>query len=162
MLGNALVRPRDVVMRLVFGQDGAQVCVAENQHAVQELPAQGADQALADPVHPKRLDSGAQNRGAGGLEDAVERGGEVRSAVVDQELNVFEPLVEGEGEIAGLLHGPLAGGMCGDASEVHPAGAIPDEHQDVQSLQQDGIDMQEVDREDPGGLGVQELLPGRA
>jgi hypothetical protein len=62
----------------------------------------------------------------------------------------------------GLLHGPLAGGMCGDASEVHPTGAMLDEDQDVQSLQQDRIDMQEVDREDPGGLGVQELLPGRA
>jgi hypothetical protein len=32
----------------------------------------------------------------------------------------------------------------------------------VQSSQQHGIYVQEVDREDPGGLGVQELPPGRA
>ena len=39
---------------------------------------------------------------------------EVRSAVADQELNVLEPLIEAGGEVAGLLHGPLAGGVRGD------------------------------------------------
>jgi len=42
-LGDALVRPGHVVMRLVVGQDRTQVCLAENQHAVQDLPAQGTD-----------------------------------------------------------------------------------------------------------------------
>ncbi len=37
-----------------------------------------------------------------------------------------------------------------------------DEHQDVQSSQQHGVHVQKVDREDPCGLGVQELPPGRA
>jgi hypothetical protein len=63
-------------MRLVVGHDGTQVFLAENQHAVQELAAQCADQALADRVHPRRLDRGAQDDGAGGLEDGIERGGE--------------------------------------------------------------------------------------
>src|ERR1017187_393438 len=44
-----------VVVRLVFGQDGAQTSLAEDQHAVQELAAQGAGEALADRVHPRRL-----------------------------------------------------------------------------------------------------------
>jgi hypothetical protein len=52
--------------------------------------------------------------------------------------------------------------MCGDAAEVHPAGAVLDEHQDVQSVEQHGVHVQEVDGEDPGGLGVQKLPPGRA
>jgi hypothetical protein len=30
--------------------------------------------------------------------------------------------------VAGLLHGPLAGRVGGDAAEVHPAGAVLDEH----------------------------------
>ena len=81
--------------------------------------------------------------------------------VADQELDVREPLVEAEGEVAGLLHGPLARGVRGDAAEVHPAGAVLDEHQDVQSVQQHGIHVQEVDGEDPAGLGVQELPPAR-
>jgi hypothetical protein len=31
-------------------------------------------------------------------------------------------------------HCPLAGGVRGDAAEVHPAGAVLDEHQDVQEV----------------------------
>ena len=41
----------------------------------------------------------------------------------------FELLVEAEGEIPYLLHGPLAGPVGGDAAEVHPAGAVLDEQQ---------------------------------
>jgi hypothetical protein len=42
---------------------------------------------------------------------------------------------------------------------VHPAGAALDEHQHVPALPQHGIDAQETDREDPGGLAVQEPPP---
>ena len=42
----------------------------EDQHAVQELTAQGTDQALADRVHPRSLDGRAHDPGAGGLETA--------------------------------------------------------------------------------------------
>jgi len=34
-------------VRLVVGQDGAQVCLAEDQGPVEELSAQGADEAFA-------------------------------------------------------------------------------------------------------------------
>jgi transposase len=71
-LGDSLVRPGRVVVHLIFGQDGAQVALAEDQHAVEELSAQGADEPLADRVHARRLDGGAQDPGAGGLEDGVE------------------------------------------------------------------------------------------
>jgi hypothetical protein len=37
---------------LVFGQDGVQVLLAEDQDAVEELAAQGADEAFADCVAP--------------------------------------------------------------------------------------------------------------
>ena len=53
-LGDTLVRPSRVVVHLVFGQDGAQMALPEDQHAVQELPAQGADEALADRVGRRR------------------------------------------------------------------------------------------------------------
>jgi hypothetical protein len=45
---------------------------------------------------------------------------------------------------------------------VQPASAVLDEHQHVQPPDQDGVNMKEVDGEDPGTLGMQELLPGRA
>ena len=103
-----------------------------------------------------------QDPGAGSPEDGVERGSEVRSAVTDQEPDALEPPAEGEGEVAGLLHRPVAGGIRGDAAQMHPAGTMLDEHQHVQSPQQHGVHVQEINREDPGSLGVQELPPGRA
>ena len=56
------------------------------------------------------------------------KAGEVRSAVADQEPYILQPLAEGESEVAGLLHCPLAGGVRGDAAEVHSAGTVLDEH----------------------------------
>ena len=56
----------------------------------------------------------------GGLEDGVERGSEVRSAIADQGPNVLEPLAEGEGEVAGLLHCPVAGGVRGPGAAPRP------------------------------------------
>ncbi len=50
-LSDALVRPGSVVVHLVLGQDGAQMRVAGDQDPVQELAAQGADEALAGRVH---------------------------------------------------------------------------------------------------------------
>ena len=111
-------RPGRVVVHLVFGQDCAQMALPENQHAVQELPAQGADEALADRVHPRSLDGRAHDPGAGGLEDSVERGSEVRSAIADQGPNVLEPLAEGE--VAGLVHCPVAGGVRGPGAAPRP------------------------------------------
>jgi hypothetical protein len=92
----------------------------------------------------------------------VERGREVGAAVTDQEPEVLEPLAEVQGQVAGLLHGPLAGGVGGDAAQVHPAGPVLDEYQHVQPFQEHPVYVQEVDRQDPGSLGVQELPPGRA
>jgi hypothetical protein len=65
---------------------------------------------------------------------------------------LVEPLAEAEGEVASLLHGPLSGRAGGDAAEVYPAGAVLDETQDGQSLQQDSVDVHEVGGEGPGGL----------
>jgi hypothetical protein len=42
--------------------------------------------------------------------------------VVDQEPEALEPLAEGEGEVAGLLHGPFASGVRGDGA----AGLTPE------------------------------------
>jgi hypothetical protein len=69
------------------------MALPEDQHAVGKLSAQGADEAFADRVYPRSLDGGVQDSGAGGLEDDVERGSEVRSAVADREPNALEPLV---------------------------------------------------------------------
>ena len=46
-LGDALVRPGGVVVSLVFGQDAAQMLLAEDQDAVEELAAVGAENPVA-------------------------------------------------------------------------------------------------------------------
>jgi hypothetical protein len=71
-LGDALVRPGGVVVHLVLGQDGAQMPLAENQYPVEDLAAQGTNEALAGRVHARRLDGADQDLGAGGLEDGIE------------------------------------------------------------------------------------------
>jgi len=69
--------------------------------------------AVCNPrFHARRLGSGAQDPGAGGLEHGVERGREVRAAVADQDPDVPESLVEGEGKVAGLLQRPFSGGLA--------------------------------------------------
>src|SRR2546427_6232988 len=107
------------------------MALPEDQHAVQELTVQGTDEALADRVDRRSTDGRAQDPGAGGLEDRVERGSEVRSAIADEEPDVLEPFAESESEVAGLLHCPVPGRLRGDAARMHPAGTVLDEHQNV-------------------------------
>jgi hypothetical protein len=59
-------------VHLVFGQDGAQMPLAGNQYPVGGLAAQGANEALAGRVHPRRACGADQDLGAGGLEDGIE------------------------------------------------------------------------------------------
>jgi hypothetical protein len=123
-LVDTLMGPGGVVVLLVVGQDSAQVRLVQDKDSVQELPAQGADQAVADRVHPRCLYGGAQDRGAGGLEDGIEGRGEVRPAVTDEKPEVPEPVAKVQGDVAGLLHCPGAGRVSADAADVHPAGAV--------------------------------------
>jgi hypothetical protein len=57
VLGGALVRPGHVVVRLILSQDGVQMSFAEDQHAVEELTAQGADEPLAMASGPSGASS---------------------------------------------------------------------------------------------------------
>jgi hypothetical protein len=52
--------------------------------------------------------------------------------------------------------------MGGDPGEVHAAAAVLDHDEDVETMQEHGIDVGEVDGEDRVGLRDQELPPGRA
>lgn len=102
-LADGLVRAGGVVVLPILGQDGTQVGLAEDQHAVQEFGAQRADESLTGRVHARSLDGGLQDGGAGGLEDGVGPSCDVGAAAADQELEVLEPLVQIQGQVAGLL-----------------------------------------------------------
>ena len=59
--------------------------LAEDQHVVQELTAQGADEALTDRVRLRRPDRRPEHPRAVPGEDAVECRGELTVPVTDQE-----------------------------------------------------------------------------
>src|SRR5260370_26843023 len=68
------VRPVRVVEVLVLAQDGHQVALVPYQGPVQQLTPAAADPAFHDRVHSGRLESGADDADASGLEDRAERG----------------------------------------------------------------------------------------
>jgi hypothetical protein len=63
-LADALMGTGGVLVLLVLGRYGAQVGLVEDQDLVEELPAQGTDQALADRVHPRSTTGRPRSRKA--------------------------------------------------------------------------------------------------
>ena len=120
--GDALVRPGGAVVRLVLGQDGAQVCLAEDQHMVQHLAAQGAGEAFADPVHPRHLDCAARHPVPAASNTASKERVKFDPRSRIRNRMSPEPLAGAEGEVAGLVHRPFAGRAGGDATQVESIG----------------------------------------
>jgi hypothetical protein len=122
--------------------------------------AAGADEAFADRVHARCLDGGKQNPDPLASKTASNEAVKFdpRSRIRNFVLSNRSP----HGEVAGLLYGPFAGRFavmpprcmrrvpCSMNTRIRTGAA------------QHGVDVQEVDGEDPGGLGVQELAPRRA
>jgi hypothetical protein len=105
-LAEGTVRPGCVVVEQVLGQHLAQVVVSDDQQPVEKLPAQGADDPLADRVRSGRLRRAGQDPDALGGEHGVEGTGELARAVPDQELDRGRALAEVHQEVAGRLRGP--------------------------------------------------------
>jgi hypothetical protein len=71
-------------------------------------------------------------------------------------------VVEVHQEIAGLLRHPRAGGVGGDAGQMHPPALHLDDEQNVETGQADGLHGEEVTRQQPTSLRREELSPRRA
>ena len=52
--------------------------------------------------------------------------------------------------------------MGGNAGQVQAPGAVLEEHQHIQALAQDGVEVEEVRGNDPLGLGSEERAPAGA
>jgi len=69
---------------------------------------------------------------------------------------------ESRQEVAGGLGGPRSGRVGGDPCEVDPACGDFDHEQDVEPVQERGVDTREVGGNDRLRLGADELRPGRS
>ena len=103
------VRPMLVMVDLVFAQDPPRMVLVPDEGAVQELAAASPDPALGDRVHAGRPHVAQHGPDPGAGEDRVERGGEVRAAVADHELDPVCLSAEIHEQVAGLLGGPFPG-----------------------------------------------------
>ena len=66
-------------------------------------------------------------------------------------------VVEVHEQVAGLLGQPGAGGVGGDAEDVHAAGGVLDDEERVQPVQGDGVEVKQVAGQDRVRLRAQEL-----
>ncbi|HEX4124043.1 MAG TPA: hypothetical protein VHY37_04890 [Tepidisphaeraceae bacterium] len=99
---------------------------------------------------------------AGGSEDHVESGGELRIAVGDEITAFFQDIAAGHGEIASDLAHPGVGEIGRDAAEVDLARLDVDEDQDVMRDQAEGgpdFGTEEVGGEQAFGMRFDELGP---
>jgi hypothetical protein len=78
--------------------------------------------------------------------------GELTVAVPDQESDRRGVAVKGGEKVAGLLGNQRAGGVGGDARQLHAPGLQLNEEQHVQPLQEHGVHGEEVARQDAGCL----------
>jgi hypothetical protein len=85
------VGPVLIVVDLVLAQDLPQMSLVPDEGAVQELMPASPDPAFGDRVHAWRPDVTEHGPDPGVGEDHVERGGEVRAAVADHELDLWVP-----------------------------------------------------------------------
>ena len=97
------------------------------------LPTKRSAIALARAAPYRCLDDADVDCG----EDGVEGGGELGVAVADEEPKATTGIVEVHEEIAGLLGLPGSGRVGGDAEDVHPAGGVLDDEEDIQPAQSD-------------------------
>jgi hypothetical protein len=134
---------------------------AEDQHAVEEFSAQGAHEPLADRVHARSLDGGAQDLVPAAWEtasnEAVKFGprSRIRNLVPSSRSSRPRERLRA----CCTVHSPV--GLAVTPPRCIRRVLCSMKYQDVDALQQHGVHVQEVDGEDPGGLGVQELPPGR-
>jgi hypothetical protein len=150
----AAVGTMAVVVPDVAVEDAKEVAAAGDQEMVQALPAHGANPTLGDGVGVRRLDRGADDLGADRAPDVIEGPGDLVVAVADQEPGGCGVVVEGGGQVAGLLGDLCAGGVGSDASQVHASGVQLDEEQHVQPVQEYGVHGEEVAGQDAGCLLV--------
>jgi hypothetical protein len=146
-----------VVVRDVDREDAFEVPSVDDQDPVEALAADGADRPFDEGVRARCAYGCADRPDGVGSEHLVEPGCELAVAVVDQKPDRLRPVDERLDHVACLLGRPLPSRVRGDARKIDPPGGEFDKDECVQPPQQHGLDSKEVARDNPAGLGLQEL-----
>jgi hypothetical protein len=143
-----------VVVEVTFvrAEHGTGVALVTDQHPVGALGSDAADEPFGITVRARRPGRCLDDLGVLSREHGVERAGELRVSVPDQEPEAANPIAEIHDQVAGLLGGPLGGRMGGDTEDVHSPGGDLHHGQHVQPPEGDGVDVEEVGREQPRRL----------
>ncbi len=142
-----LMWPVIIEVGLVAGQHRSEVPVTPDERQVQTLAAKTAHEPLRVTIRPRRPDRRRPGTDRG--EHSVERCGELRIPVADEELELGSALPEVDQEVPGLLGGPLPRRVRRHPKDVHPTGADLHHEEHIQPAQPHGVDMQEVTRDSP-------------
>jgi Insertion element 4 transposase N-terminal len=147
------VRPVGIVNVLVLPQHHHQVPLVPDQGPVQQLTLAAANPPLHDRIHPRRLNRGAGNPDASGLEDGVERGGEAGVPVMRHELHPCLGILQVHEQVPGLLDNPGLDRMPRNAQDPDAPAAVLDRRKDVRLRAIEQVSGEEVQRQDPLRLG---------
>src|SRR5207249_11280334 len=132
-----------VVVAAVDVEHVLEVAAAEDEDPVETVGANRAHPTLGEGVCVRRLWRCADHLDAFRPKDLVERTAELRVAIMEEEPERLLSL-ELHGEVARLLGDP-ASIRVGTARDVlDPPGRERDEEEDIDPLQEDGLDSQEV------------------
>ena len=156
------VRLVGVAGGLVVAQDDHQMPLVPYQGPVQQLAPAAAGPAFHDRVHPWRLDGGADDPDARGLEDRAGRGGEAGVPVMNHELHPRLRVLQVHEQVPGLLDDPRLDRVPGGTQDPDPAGAMLDYGKDIGLRAVEQAGGEEIQRQDPLRLGPQELRPARS
>jgi hypothetical protein len=148
-----------VVVVNVDAEDMFEVATVEDQQPVETLRTHGSDEALGNGVRSRRPHRRLHGSDALAAQDLVEGGAVFAVAVADQEAHTS--IAEVETKIARPLGDPGAARTRRTAREPDATARMGDEEH-VVATQEEGLDREEVARDDTRRLRVQKLAPTRA
>src|ERR1035438_5437067 len=159
LLSDSLVWAMPVVVAGVAAQDAPEVGFGSDQQVGEALRPDRPHEPLGECVRVRGPDGCLEDLGALGLEHVVEARDVLGVPVADQEPGGDVGVGEVTGDVPGLLGDPQGIGVIGHPCYPDPSAAELDEEQNVETLQQDGVDVEEVRGHDARGLSTQETTP---
>jgi hypothetical protein len=130
-----------------------------DQHPVQALPPDRANETLGDRIRLRRPDRRAEDPDPLSVEDRVERARELPIVITDQELHRPVTLGKRENEVPRLLRRPRTIRTLAQTGKMHPPAGKLDEKQHIDPPQHDRVDREEVARDQAPCLAANELTP---